>query len=441
MSHGKAIHPRGEIIGFFGVTGLAFLLFAVMVERSRVFVSLLCVFLFVIFFTVRETGVAHLVYYLPGMDRFRHIAYVFSSVKWVAIVCAGFGLRPFTRPNLSSSDLVCFVLALGVVTLVFLASIPSSVSQGSIILSGATFRSPIVLLLLFGVSFGVLFAPLKEWRLVCVGIAVLELVLYRLFLPFPTQVDPSARMDFANVAPRAYQSERIWEDEAPRALQFEKETGLNFEHDMENAFLGIDLCGGSRSSLLYRSILITKPVQALLLTWKGTYEPSIDDNYRLLSILGCHAPKLRLVRSPIFAADATAAESAAKRNPDLYRSPIVISAQGDDSPSNDLGGPAGSAASGNPASTDIWSNATTDIGRMDLDPSGRAAYIPSKDQVKQFHANSITIDVNNPYPYAAWLVYADSYHTAWRALLDNAPAQILPTNFAFKGLRHPSRCA
>ena len=433
---GATIHPRSEILGFFGVTGLTLLIFAIFVERSRAFLCLLSVFLFVLLFSVRETQVAHFVYYLPGMDRFRHIAYVLSATKWLGIVCAGFGLRHIAKQSLPSRDFFFLLAALAIVSLALFVSISSSLNQGAPVLFVSSLRSAIFLMLFFGIVLCAALVPIRESRVMFVGLAVLELVLYRLYLPFPTHVEPSARIEFANAAPRSYQQERIWQDESPKALEFQKETGLDFEHDIETAFLGIDLCGGSRSSLLYRSIIITRPVQTFLLTWKGAYEPSIDNNYRLLSILGCHTPKLRFVRNPSFAADATAAEAIVRRHPDLYGSPIVIAAQGDDIPSNDSGDSARSSANSNSVSTDIWSNATTNISRMDLDPSGRASLQRAERiAVKQFHANSITIDVNNPYPYAVWLVYADSYHEAWRALLDNAPVSVSVTNLAFKGLR------
>ena len=62
---------------------------AAIVERSGRFLSLFAALLFVVLFTVRETGLAQIVYYLPEMDKFRHIAYMLSSAKWLAIVCAG----------------------------------------------------------------------------------------------------------------------------------------------------------------------------------------------------------------------------------------------------------------------------------------------------------------------------------------------------------------
>ncbi len=100
---GQTVHLRSEFLGFFGVTGLAVLLYAAIVERSRMFLCLIAVLLFVILFTVRETGLAQIVYYLPGMDKFRHIAYMLSSVKWLAIVCAGFGFLRIAQPKSSSS--------------------------------------------------------------------------------------------------------------------------------------------------------------------------------------------------------------------------------------------------------------------------------------------------------------------------------------------------
>ncbi len=65
---GQTVHPRGEFLGFFGVTGLILLIYAALVERRGIFYSFLAVLLFVVLFTVPDTGVAGIVYYLPEMN-------------------------------------------------------------------------------------------------------------------------------------------------------------------------------------------------------------------------------------------------------------------------------------------------------------------------------------------------------------------------------------
>ena len=296
----------------FGVTSLAVLLYAAIVERSKRFLSLFAALLFVVLFTVRETGLAHIVYYLPGMDKFRHIAYMLSSAKWLAIVCAGFGFLRIAQAKSSSWHVVFFLIALAIVTAAFVLAEFAWIgaAQGAPPLQSTSMhlRSAAFVFLTLGAGLSVLLISMEHSRLVLVGVAILELLLYRLFLPFPTQVEPSARINFANAVVRTYQPERIWAEEAPRAVDFQASTGQKFEHDLENAFLSVDLCGGSPDNLLARSILITKDVQALMLA-EGLFDhsselTSAENISRVLPTFGCHAPKLRLLHHPIVVADA-----------------------------------------------------------------------------------------------------------------------------------------
>ena len=137
---GQTVHLRSEFLGFFGVTGLAVLLYAAIVERSGRFLSLFTALLFVVLFTVRETGLAQIVYYLPEMDKFRHIAYMLSSAKWLAIVCAGFGFLRIAQPKSSSSDVIAFLIAVAIVTVAFLLAEYASIRavQGAPLLSVST---------------------------------------------------------------------------------------------------------------------------------------------------------------------------------------------------------------------------------------------------------------------------------------------------------------
>ena len=107
---GQTIHPRSEFLGFFGVTGLILLIYAVVVvERSRIFYSFFGSFYYLLFYLpYRDTGVARIVYYLPGMDHFRHIAYMLSSAKWLAIICAGFGFFHLTTAKIVASRRALF---------------------------------------------------------------------------------------------------------------------------------------------------------------------------------------------------------------------------------------------------------------------------------------------------------------------------------------------
>ncbi len=62
---------------------------------------------------------------------------------------------------------------------------------------------------------------------------------------------------------------------------------------------------------------------------------------------------------------------------------------------------------------------------------------PSAIHVTNFHPNGLSLNVQNPYPEGAWLVYADAYHPAWRAWVDNKPTPVLRADLAFKALFVP----
>lgn len=349
-----------------------------------------------------------------------------SSAKWLAIICTGFGFLHLTTAKLSPREALLFLIAAGLVLAVFLIAgfVPLTLSQG---LSVSTYLRSGVFVFLTAAAGVCLWFTSAKWRgFPLLGIAILELVLYRSLLPFPTHVDPSARADFANVAIRTYQPERIWVDELSRAIRFQNSTGLAFQHDMENAFLGVDLCGGSRSVILARSIVVTKDVKAFLTAWDSSHASAAT----LLLALGCHAPKLRLVRSSIVATSDFVAKADMQRGVDFYQTPIVISSQAADGSSSNL-----AAATQPPA--DIWSNPVTDFNQMGVNAMAglHPGEPPDIIDVEQYQANLVRLSVKNPYQDDAWLIYSDSFHPAWSSFVDGRPVEIARANLAFKAVR------
>ena len=220
---GQTVHLRSEFLGFFGVTGLAVLLYAAIVERSGRFLSLFAALLFVVLFTVRETGLAQIVYYLPEINKFRHIAYMLSSAKWLAIVCAGFGFPRIAQPKSSSSEVIAFLIAVAIVTAAFLLTkflhprrTRRAAFGGVNALAIRCFRSS---------DFGCRSLRSADSHEAFAALACGNRHSGIDPLPGVSAVsdaysDPSARVDFANAPPRTYQPERIWGEKSSSAINF-----------------------------------------------------------------------------------------------------------------------------------------------------------------------------------------------------------------------------
>jgi hypothetical protein len=124
----------------------------------------------------------------------------------------------------------------------------------------------------------------------------------------------------------------------------------------------------------------------------------------LRTILGCQAPKMRLVRNARYVADDEAAALAVQAASDLVGTAIVEIPQ-------TLSQPAAAASP------------------MSVSPGTVA--------VTAFSSNALAATVHVDDPNGAWLVYADAYDPRWHAWVNELPTPILPAYVGLKAVRVP----
>ena len=252
--------------------------------------------------------------------------------------------------------------------------------------------------LLAALGIGATLFDLKYLAHMLVLLAVGNLVIYRTILTDPDHPDaPALRSEFSDAAD-IHPLTRIPRAAALQLNRFESDTNMATDYDILGAFLGIDLCAGLQSKI------ITRSVDSLLEAWSavgvdGPRENTIEDpkNSHLRTALFCDQPKLKLVYHPKLAATEADALADVKSGD---QSVVLVG-------------------------TDQTGRATSQANQ----PSEAAGI-----QVLAFHANELRLKATNSTSDTAWLIYADSYHPAWQAYVDDNPSKIYTANVAFKAL-------
>lgn len=95
MLNGMPIFKH-ELLPFTGIVCISLAIYGLFSKnKSKSHIALLISTLFIIAFSIGTTRVARIVYYLPQMNLFRHIAYVIAIGKLFLIMLAGFGIDAY----------------------------------------------------------------------------------------------------------------------------------------------------------------------------------------------------------------------------------------------------------------------------------------------------------------------------------------------------------
>ena len=254
-----------DFTSYFGAVGFVLLIYGALVERSPTFKSLFIAFCWILAFSVAGSGVARLAYNLPGMDYFRYVGFVIGSAKWIAILCAGFGLGQLLKEPPRSLRLLIAA------NIVFAGFLLSELWYFAGILGNqewvAHFHIIVVVtlsLLLSGVLLWLVFGKPQVGLLMLI-LALGELVCYRTMLDFRYPSDPANRIVFANAAKETYQPQRIWPWESAIVTRFRAITDTPI-YDFDAAFTSVDLCGSNVEALLDTNVLAMPAVLDLFKT-------------------------------------------------------------------------------------------------------------------------------------------------------------------------------
>jgi hypothetical protein len=387
---------------YLGLVPLVGLAIALTRERSRVFLGLLVAAVALILLSFGGLFTT-LVYYLPGMAYYRHVALVYGLVKVLLLMASGYGIeRLWTLgpPRLSTPVLIVIGAAFALEALVALPRLFEPLAPGHWTSSWGAH----VLVRLCG--YGVLLAVARfsrlPWRAAVVlglalDLAVFQFVFYRYWDP-QLRVQDQRQLQATLVRAPEYQPERSEEPPGELRQLAHALATKRVPRPLWKAywyvypFAQFDPC---RSA--YRTDYLPLGIERLL---------ALERQGLLLApTLGCRAPKLRLVAgAPIAGSPEEAERTLAAALRAGQAAPLVIQPVAGAPPP-----PAAAATAGE---------------------AGRA-------RVTGFQLGRLRADVEVDAPGGAWLVYADAYHPGWRASVNDSAAPVYPADLAFKAVRVP----
>jgi len=395
-------------IGLLPLLGLGI---AVARERSRLFFGLVVTAILLVALSIGGAFTT-LAYYLPGLAYYRHVGLVYGLVKVLLLLASGYGIErlwSLPLPRLSHP----LLLLVGVLFLLeLLGALPGLRGPGLVRWLQLQWGSHVLLRLAAYGAFLALCRALSGSLRTALALGLMfDLALYQLavFEVRAPRLAPAdlALLDAVQVRDLAYQPERSEHavdpaDPSTRTpTRILSQEGLDLVGRLQETrylewniypFAQFDPC---RSAV--RADTLAVGVQRLLSLERG-------DGLDLSPILGCGAPKLRVV------ADAALVQSADEARKALVaalrageRLPAVIQPAAGVAPPTP--GPAGG-------------------------PAGRV-------EVTRFTADELEARVEVDASGGAWLVYADAFHPGWRASVNGQEVPISVANLGFKAVRVP----
>ncbi len=363
-------------------------------ERSRLFLGVAAAIVALVWLSLGGIF-ATVVYYLPGLSEYRHVGLVYGLVKTLGIIAAGYGIERLWRWKLRLPSRAVLGWVAAVLAIASLAVVP------------AAWEHHVVLRLWLYLVLAV--ASLALTRSLAGGLVValaLDLAIYQaaVFRSLPKLLaDYETALGATRVHEIAYQPRRYASlREAPpgpatarakRALGLAERPGSMEVYWTTYEFAQFDPCRSAYWTDIYLSGV------DLLLRMERNRKLELGE------VLGCDAPKLRLARSPTIVdgqSEAREAWIAAPPIPGAVRDVIQL-APGTPRP-----------ASGTPY---------REAGAV---------------QVTHFTLNEVVAQTHVTTPDGAWLVYADAFHTGWRATVDGRDAPVSVANLGFKAVRVPA---
>jgi hypothetical protein len=419
--------PHGPNTYYIGLLPLAMFVYALATESRKTFIGIAAMSVALIWLSIGG-GFATLIFFLPGMSLYRHIALIYGIIGVMLLLGAGFGferlalrlagretaavMRPLRR------FLILIALAVLIVVDYWLCRF-SKDPPLPVLLPGwqafFAFRLAVNV-----AAAGAVYAWLRRRAAssttpallpACilglaffVDIASFRAQVFETIVPMDPRFDAKLVFKAERVPYRASRSEIAPDERGRSAVEF-----LTRSLPYNNAvycflygFAGIDPCRP-----LFRTDTLSRGIDDMIRARGGKLEPWPGDEYlppadaAFKRSLGCGTPKLRLTDRPIFAAT----EADAVRlftglvDPDIS---VVLS-------------PGGEVAADEPKHGE-----PRQLGVIDVE-----AFSPNRLQAR--------VLVENPHP--VWLVYADAWNPGWKARIDGQAAAVRRANLGFKAVR------
>ncbi len=407
--------------GYVGLFSVIFFVWALLKVRSRA----CCAFLTSTFvlMAISFGGVfAAIFYFLPGLSYYRHIGHVYGFIKILFLLVSGFGLDHFWATPMKTRIFLMLVI-LGILIVLLdclgisgeklaawsLSESPLGALWTSMEIGGASFRIAIYFVGFILILLAVVRIKMdinSKWQIIyneraraVVSIimicCVMDILSFQVFLyrRMKKSVDLPSLAYVTKIHPLQFQEQRLWKPEQPRArdaLAWVAGAG-GISYGGVYSFVQFDPCKSE-----FREDFSPLGLDRLFLTRKNF---GMD----LFGVLGCDAPKLRLVSSAVLVNTLDEAIQIMKNSSEIFNQTIL--------------------RLGEKKSSDTFS--------YNL-PGGSSE---GKVSVRKFNANELIADVDVHGGAGGWLVYADSFHPGWKAFVNEKSTPIYEAYLAFKAIR------
>lgn len=401
-----------------GLLPLVFLPYAFRNVRRTAFAALGAVTFFLVTFSIGDPALTARAsfFLLPGIRMFRHIGLVGDMMKLFIPLLAGFGLDQFLTDlkernakaeKKSRPALMFFVYGASVLILALFIDFKVNPLNAQIFPRiWPAYHSFALGLLALAVL--VLAGAAKKFPKAAGTFAILFLALdlfpYQSLVASTAPRHADAPADIARVNAYPFQSAR---SDTPvvdrRSFDASKIVVSSSVSTLAYGFIQTDPCGVQYPGVAFRAEYLTQGTGRLIRA-RGGNPPNVlpiqDPSF--MRCAGCNTPKLTLNSNVLFAETEKQAESLVKQASDINQ-PVVLRYV-----------PEEISAS--------WKSSPDPAAPGDL-------------KILAFTANTLEIKANVTKPGGTWLVYADSWHSGWRATVNGRPAPVAEANLAFKAVK------
>ncbi len=325
---------------------------------------------------------ASLMYFFPGMPYYRHLIYVYGPLKVLVLICAGFKLEIFWNADVKEKNTLIFVSlfiflfladALGL-SKDWLTGLLADKRLLSELQAQMNFHSPLFRFAIYPLAAGAIFiSTLPRFK----GLNNVRLIKAILLAALCLDIASFHYQVYKEVLQRSFPLPKEFE----HSLWTHREGFEPQRSESPQDGRALDVLLALNNGHKYATIYSVAQFSPCVSSFRLDLQPieisrllsaaTAGSQGALKEVMGCDAPKLRLENSP----------------PMSLVSPVV---------------------------------------RPDLSPG--------QVQVTHFNSDELTLRVDAP-AAGAWLVYADSYHPGWQAMVNGKKQPIVRVYGAFKALR------
>ncbi|MFQ5764919.1 MAG: hypothetical protein ACE5GT_08325, partial [Rhodospirillales bacterium] len=420
-----------DVTFYVPAAALVFAVYALARERDRDFVAVAATFaVMVVFAWGRYSPLAYAVYYIPGVDYLRHVGLLYAVPKMLLCLMAGFGVRRFLAAAAGGAEAdhrerrflaaIAWVLGGTVAAVLLLAVLATgtvewmSMPSAMLALSAAGFAAVAAALSLPDIRRRGLLGALAGTMVLQAGIWT---VAVSGMMARGYEVPPAVKAEAVRAGPLRFEETRPVAEAHPRASLWRafRPGRFNFQtYVIRYGTIDLDPCYPTvpRVRMDFQGPGVAPLVRRLFgpdaaVADLGAYHERSPDAV-FFRLAGCDGrAKLQLVtrfEERVLKTDAPVA-------PEAMASGVLVE------------------RAGTGERRFVRSTAGEYPNATSLAAQGIV--------VTHFSANRLEAAVRVGEGGGAWLVYADGFHPAWRALVDGRPAPVWRANMAFKALYLP----